>query len=360
MRCLFSLLFLQILLLPVHTHAAEPAHDGHTVKYYQCSMHPWITSDKPESCPVCGMNLTAVHEGAAGKISFGRAAIELSPERRQLIGVTHEKAAVRPLVYSVHSVGHVAYNPDIAAAYAEYREAYGAWRKVRGTPNERIREQAMQLMEIAELKLKLAGMSSEQMEKVKEASFDTRVLKGFFAPTGLILPEGHIWVDTDLYESDSEMVKAGDQVSMTSPALPGQIFSGAVRFAEPVLNEFPRKLRVRVETEHSGNLKAGMAVDLRIRVDLGKKLAVPEAALLESGHTQLVFVDMEDGKIEPREVQAGQRADGYYEIVAGLHEGENVITSAAFLIDSESRLRAAAQGFSSQNTEAAPAGGHRH
>ncbi len=352
MKFLSIFLILQLVIGPVFStpsHAGEHKLQETKEVYYQCSMHPWIVSDKPGNCPICGMRLTKVQPAHAdAKTMNGRTAIEISPERQQIIGVTKDKVLVRPLVYSVHSVGHVAYNPDLATALAEYREAYAAYRKTRKTRTPRLQEQAMQLMELAELKVRLAGMSGQQIEQIKNASFDTRIFSNFFAPEGLSLPEGHVWVDTDLYESDSELVKAGDEVSMAAPALPGKIFKGIVKTSDPVLNEFPRKLRVRIEAPHGNILKAGMAVDMRIVVKLGEKLSVPESALLESGHDQIVFVEEAGGRIVPREVQAGEHADGYYEIVAGLHEGETVITSAAFLIDSESRLRAAAQGHSEE------------
>ncbi len=362
MKLLPNLLILQLVFAPLAAHAAENAGTEQQAEYYQCSMHPWIVSSKPDNCPVCGMKLTKVHASSAkGEAIKGRAAVEISPERQQLTGITKDKAQIRPLVYSVHSVGHVAYNPDAATALAEYQEAYAAYRKTRSSPVERIKEQAMKVMELAELKLRIAGMSSQQFDEIKNASYDTRVPNKFFAPEGLILPEGFVWVDTDLYEPDSELVKPGQEVFMSAPALPGHIFKGTVKVTDALLNEFPRKVRARIGTEHLGLLDWGMAVDIRIVIDLGEKLSIPEDALIDSGHSQMVFVEPTEGHIEPREVQAGQRADGYYEIVAGLHEGETVITSAAFLIDSESRLRAAAQSFSQKNsTEAAPAGGHRH
>lgn len=355
-------LFCGLLLLPlagaVH---AEAQHESHASFYYQCSMHPWITSDKPGNCPVCGMKLTKVHKNNESNVTVkGRTSIEIDSDRQNLIGVTKGKAAVTPLTYSVHSVGHVAYNPDVATSLAEYREAYAAYRTTRGNSSERLRDQAMKTMELAEMKLRISGFSSEQFEQVKNASFDGRVVKNFFAPENLILPEGSVWVDTDLYETDSEAVKIGDKVLMAAPALPGKVFEGTVKTSDPLLNEFPRKLRVRIETPHADALKAGMAVDVRIMVELGSKLAVPEEAVLDSGHSKIVFVENENGRIESREVQTGHLADGHYEIIAGLHEGETIITSGAFLIDSESRLRAAAQGFTKKTQEAAPSTGHRH
>ncbi len=360
MNFLLGVLILQLIFFPAAAHASENGSVAEQkADYYQCSMHPWIVSDKPGNCPVCGMALTKVRGGSAGETKKGRTVVEISPERQQLIGVTKDKAEIRPLVYSIHSVGHVAYNPDVATSLAEYQEAYAAYRRNRGNPPTR--ERAMNVLELAELKLRLAGTSSEQLEEIKSASFDTRVFNKFFVPKGLSLPEGHVWVDTDLYEPDSERTKPGDEVLMTSPALPGKTFKGTVKVADTVLNEFPRKVRVRIETEHANSLKAGMAVDVRIKINLGEKLSIPEDALLDSGLSQIVFVDQGEGHFEPRDVQVGERADGYDEIIAGLHEGETVATSAVFLIDSESRLRAVAQSFSKNNpAEAAPASGHQH
>jgi len=378
MKFLPMILIVQLVMCPfigTSAYAAEKGLKEPSEDYYQCSMHAWIVSDKPGNCPVCGMRLTKTQgNAAAGEAVKGRASIKISSERQQMIGVTKDQALTRPLVYSVHSVGHVAYNPDLAATLAEYREAYAVFRKTRKTRTPKFQEKAMQLMELAELKVRLSGLSGQQIEEMKNANFDTRILNNFFAPEGLVLAEGNVWVDTDLYESDSELVKPGDEVSMAAPALPGKIFKGIVRTADPVLNEFPRKLRIRIETTPEEVLKAGMAVDVRIIVKLGDRLSVPETALLDTGHSQVVFVAHDDGKMEPRQVQTGQHADGFYEIISGLHEGERVITSATFLIDSESRLKAAAQGqglsgkkaaeaqtgLASSPSEAVPAVGHAH
>lgn len=364
MKLLFIVLIFQFLLFPVTGVFAEE-HSGHAeyeADQYQCSMHPWIVSDKPGNCPICGMKLTKVHQETAKRdLIKGRSTVEISPERRQLIGITKGKVQKRPLVYSVHSVGHVAYNADIVTALSEYRDAYAAARKSLLAPAGPAKEKAMALMEIAEMKLRLAGLSSGQMDQTKTDDFAASILKNSFVPRSLILPEDSVWVDTDLYESDSMLVKPDDKVFISSPILPGQIFEGIVRTVDPVLNEYPRKLRVRIEAAHRNFLKEGMAVDLQVKVDLGEKISIPETALLESGQSQIVFVDQNDGSIAPRQVRAGQHADEYYEIISGLSEGETVITSAAFLIDSESRLRAAAQSFAKTSlAEAMPAVEHQN
>jgi len=368
MKFLVAFLMVSFAFLPFPSAglAEEHAHAGHdhaapASDYYQCSMHPWIVSDKPGKCPICGMPLVHVTETSNEGLINGRAAVQISPARQQLIGVTKDKAQIKPLVYSVHTVGHAAYNPDVATAFTEYREAYVAFRKSRVNTTEKIRDRAEKLMELAELKLRLAGLSDEQFKQIRDTSFDPKILASIYSPPTLELPQGHGWVDADLYESDSELVRPGQHVMMASPALPGKVFEGVVRTTDPILNEFPRKLRVRIDTDKGDALKAGMAVDMRIEVELGDKLVVPEEAVLDSGFSKVVFVGQGEDRIEPRQVMTGMEGDGYVEILDGLKEGETVVTSAAFLIDSESRLRAAAQGFTAgKTTEAAPASGHRH
>jgi len=114
---------------------------------------------------------------------------------------------------------------------------------------------------------------------------------------------------------------------------------------DPNLTVETRSLRVRIKVPNPGGLlKLEMFVNAAIKADLGMTLALPESALLDSGTRKLAFVDLGEGRIEPREVRIGRAADGYYELLSGVKEGEKVVTSANFLIDSESRLKAAISG----------------
>ena len=166
--------------------------------------------------------------------------------------------------------------------------------------------------------------------------------------TNLLLPMETVWVYADIYAYESGLVKPGQTARITTPAFPKLRYEGAIRTVDPVMNAMTRSLRVRIEVPDTEKLlKPEMFVDVFIEVPLGTNLAIPEQAVVDTGDTQIVFVDTGEGRMEPREVEVGYIADGFYEIFSGLSEGETVISSANFLIDSESRFRAAAQAFKS-------------
>jgi Cu(I)/Ag(I) efflux system membrane fusion protein len=135
-------------------------------------------------------------------------------------------------------------------------------------------------------------------------------------------------------------------------------FEGDLITVDPVLNAMTRTLRVRIAVPNGEKaLKPEMFVDVVLEVPLGTKLSIPEEAVLDTGERQLVFVDKGEGRIEPREVRVGYEGEGYYEVLSGLAKGEKVVSSANFLIDSESRLRAAVKGFTGGEKREE---GHRH
>ena len=117
--------------------------------------------------------------------------------------------------------------------------------------------------------------------------------------------------------------------------------TGDVRAIDSVVNSETRTLRVRVEVANPrGDLKPEMYLSATIHASIGKKLAVPDTAVLDTGVRQLVYVQTQPGQYEPREIKVGREASGYYEALSGVKEGELVVTSANFLIDSESKIRA--------------------
>ena len=128
---------------------------------YQCPMHPHIISDKPGNCPICGMQLVRVEEVLATDqvTPEGHAAVTVTPERQQLIGMTSALVQEIPLTFSIHAAGHVAYNPDVSQALAEYAEAYRAYWRAKRIGTDVAREWRDGLMELAELRLRLAGFS---------------------------------------------------------------------------------------------------------------------------------------------------------------------------------------------------------
>jgi Cu(I)/Ag(I) efflux system membrane fusion protein len=152
-------------------------------------------------------------------------------------------------------------------------------------------------------------------------------------------------VYVEIYDYEAGFVKSGQSAEFTSPAFPGDPFTGVVRTVDSIVNSETRTLRVRVEVPNpQGDLKPEMYLSATIHAALGKKLAVPDSAVLDTGMRQLVYVQTAPGQYEPREIRVGREASGYYEVKSGLKEGENVVTSANFLIDSESKIRSAVQG----------------
>lgn len=154
-----------------------------------------------------------------------------------------------------------------------------------------------------------------------------------------------VWLIADVYEHEAGRVSVGTRASMTMAAYPGQTFTGRVQFVYPTVDAATRTLKVRVELANPGlKLRPGMYGDVVFATPGGEALVVPDEAVVDTGEHRYVFVSKEGGRFEPRAVKVGGRADGKIEIVEGLADGETVVTTGNFLIDSESRLRAAIEG----------------
>lgn len=380
------MLFLSLPLVWIGCHGDTSSMGAHGKALYQCSMHPQITSDKPENCPICGMRLTRVEQagssshkksGGKGKILYyqhpmnpsvhsdkpakdemgmaytpvyegdvsegaeieipGHGEVFISPERQQLIGMQTAVVEKKPLVLTIRTVGSVAYDPELNNTFTEYKQAVHAYEKVKDSPLPEIRERGESLVQSAKFKLKLAGLSDEQMQQL---------VNGKEENLNLLLPAETIWIYADIYAYESGLVKPGQSVKITTPAFPKMKYTGEIKTVDAVLNAMTRSLRVRIEASDKEKLlKPEMFVDVEIEIPLGTNLAVPEQAVVNTGQSQLVFVDKGEGRIDPREVEVGYNAGDFYEILSGLVEGEKVVSSANFLIDSESRFRAAAQSF---------------
>lgn len=167
-----------------------------------------------------------------------------------------------------------------------------------------------------------------------------------------------VWVYAQVFQTDLGKIAAGDPATVTVDAYPGTEFRGRVNQVLPQVDMTTRTTRVRLVFANPGlKLKPGMFVNVRFHIPLGRRLAVPASAIFHSGLRQLVFISQGDGMLEPREVELGPRAGEEYVVLKGLKEGENIVTSANFLIDSESQLTAAAGTFSPPPPGAGAAGG---
>ncbi len=299
-----------------------------------------------------GMDLVPVYDEARGaNLSLqtstppGYASVLLTPEKQQLVGVKTALAKRQALTKTVRTVGTIAHDPELYQAEQELIQAQIAWQQAQANQTPEIAEQAKQLVESSRFHLRHLGLSEEMMNEISTwTKPDHRLLLG---------GAGQYWIYASIYEYELSYVRPGQVVSIDVSAFPGQSFSGTVKAIDPMLDPATRTARARIIVEDpQGVLKPGMYVNVSIAVTLGDVLAVPEEAVFRTGEQQILFVDKGQGLFEPRQVVLGAKADGLIEVKSGVAEGETVVTSGNFLIDSESRLKGALQGAGSET--------HRH
>jgi RND family efflux transporter MFP subunit len=151
----------------------------------------------------------------------------------------------------------------------------------------------------------------------------------------------NVWVLADVYEADIGRVSAGQRATLTLQALPGSSFTGKVAYLYPAVNPQSRTMQARIVVPNTkGRLRPGMYADVTIDLGMTEGTTIPADALVDTGEAQYVFVALPGGRFEPRPVTVGARTAEKVQILRGVHPGENVVTTANFLIDSESRLRA--------------------
>jgi hypothetical protein len=357
-------------------------HQGHTLSSqkdsYYCPMHPGYTSDKPGDCTICGMKLVKKEvaqeiekkANLPSKILYYRhpmnpkarstvpmkdqmgmeyipvyaeekemesGGIQISTERQQFIGVQKETVQKRNLVKEINSVGRIAYDPELYVAQQEYIEALKAQENTQDSKLRLIPEQMKSLAAAARRKLLLLGMSKAEIEELSPGSK---------ADSSLYLPEEDIaWVYITIYEYEVGLVKVGQIIEIGSVAYPGDLFAGEIVSITPVLDANTRSINVRAKIKNLENkLKPEMFVNAKIKVEIGEKLAVPEEAVMDTGERRIVFIAQPEGHFASRKVTLGHKAGRYYEVLDGLDEGDLVVTSGNFFIDSESRLKSALSG----------------
>jgi membrane fusion protein, copper/silver efflux system len=167
-----------------------------------------------------------------------------------------------------------------------------------------------------------------------------------------------VWIEAQVFEADLPFVRVGMPVKVALPYVADREFDGKVSFIYPYLQGETRTGQVRIELPNqAGVLKPQMYADVSFQIDRGERLQVPAAAIIFTGPRRLVFVDLGEGRLRPREVQLGLKSNQTYEVVSGLAEGERVVTSGNFLIAAESRLRSAAEYWGG---EIGTGDGHAH
>jgi Cu(I)/Ag(I) efflux system membrane fusion protein len=373
---------------PAQTKAADTKAER-KIKYYRNPMGLPDTSPVPKKDSM-GMDYIAVYEGD----DTDDGSVKLSPGKIQRTGARSEPVVKRPVTSLIRAPGTVqederrvsvvalrfegfvesvanvttgdhvhkgqvlmnVYSRALSSAAAEYLSAFnagatgkelkGARRRLENlaTPEAAIKE----LERTKEISLSIAWLAPQDGEILER-----NVVPGMRAGPGDVLfriaDHGLVWVLIDVAERDLPQVAVGTKVTIRPRALAGQSLSGTVALIYPHLNAATRTARIRIEVPNPDELlRPEMYVDAEIEAGTpGPVLAVAESAVLDSGSRQAVLVDKGEGRFEPREVKLGRRGGGFVEVTQGVSEGEAVVTSANFLIDAESNLKAALKGFAS-------------
>jgi len=363
---------------------------------------------------VKGMSMESIQkEGKMQEMAPGT--VQISPEKQQLVGVKFGTVEVRPLEKVIRTVGRVdydekriamvslkvggwiedlyvdftgkyvrkgeplltIYSPDLVSTQEEYLLALTAKKSLTKSSFPEVAGSGESLAESARRRLKLWDITDEEIKDLEESGKAKRTLTLYAPFTGFVLEKSAykgmnvmpgmalykladlsvVWLYADIYEYELPFVRLGQEATVQLTYLPGETFRGKAIYIYPSLNPETRTAKVRFEfpNPHDG-LKPEMFANVEIKVHLGQKLAVPEGAIINTGIRQVAIIDRGDGYFEPREVKVGSRVDDYYEVISGLKAGERVVTSASFLVDSESNLKEAMGGMA--NMPGMEHGGH--
>jgi len=269
------------------------------------------------------------------------------------------------------------YSPDLAATEREYLVAKQNQQRVAGSTVPGVAESAASLLSAASERLKQWGVPQRELVRLEstgqvqqELQVDSPV-SGYIIernalPNLTVQPETRlysvadlstVWIFAEVFQNDLGRIKVGDRASLTVDTYPGRNFEGRVNFIYPQVDMTTRTARVRLIFPNPGlKLTPGMFVNAVLQVRAGTQLVIPASGVLQSGTRQIVFVNRGDGYLEPREVELGARAGENFVILKGLKEAEEILTSANFLIDSESQLQAALGSFTPPPPGAGSAG----
>jgi len=362
--------------------AAEKKHERR-ILFYRSPMNPKATSPSPKKDEM-GMDYSPVYEEEATGAKADAGVVRISPEKIQRAGVKSEMVKRRRLTRLIRTVGRV--EPVENLVYNITTKIPGWVEKlyVNRTdqmvhPGDPLLElyspdlvTAQALLDASKKRLKYWDISDDQISRLEESGKTTRtmiirapahgsvtekmVVQGQKIEAGeplfRIIDHSNVWVYGEIYEYEMPYIKLGEKADLTASYAPGDVYKGriehiyshlgSIRYEQGKETEV-RTAKVRFELPNTdGKLKLGMYLNVEISVTAAvSALSVPDSAVIDSGRTQMIIIDRRDGTFEPRKVAVGARGDGYYEIKSGIREGEWAVTSANFLIDSESNLNAA-------------------
>lgn len=320
------------------------------IKYWTCGMHPQVRQDKPGNCPICNMKLVAVYEQETPAVSeeAKEEIVKLNSRDIALAGIKSEAVTFRHLFKQIRTVGKIAFDPELYKTEEEFIQAIKIQKDLEASDIAEVKKRAEALVEASKLKLRLQGLSEEQIDELSGQSQPDRSL----IISDRVSP--YAWVYADIYEYELGWIQVGQPVKIVSVSFPAEEFSGTIEAIDPVLNPMTRAVRIRAKI---GNpqllLKLQMYADVIIESYLTDEhnrhkpvLTVPKEAVLDTGMRKVVYLDLGEGAYLGKEIKIGPEAtaevngkkEKFYPVLSGLEEGDLVVTKANFLIDSQSQI----------------------
>ena len=387
------------------------------VLYYRNPMNPEVTSPVPMKDEM-GMDYVPVYAEeaapAAGGVT-GMATVEITSEGIHLSGVQTEPAVFERVARSVRTVGTVTadetrirhvhtktagwveklfvnftgqlvrrgqpilsiYSQELLASQEEFLRARKTASKFAASELQEVRRGGEELLQSAEQRLRLFDVPEEFIAELKRTGQPQRAVTLLAPVSGFVTAKevfegqqiepgmelftitdlSRVWIEADFYEYEARALHVGQEAKVTLPYDPSRALAGRVTYVYPTLNPDSRTLRVRLEFQNPDfALKPAMFANVELPLEATDGIVIPDSAVIDTGERQIVFVSLGGGRFEPREVTLGVRSSGKARVLSGIAAGDQVVTRANFLLDSESQLRAAVAGMK-KRSDRGPGGG---
>jgi membrane fusion protein, copper/silver efflux system len=379
------------------------------VKMYQSPMHPWITSEKPGNCTICGMALVPVYEGESG-IEVDPGIVALNPRSVDVLAVT--AVPVRRLDLSkslrfsgileddenIHRIIAAFYDGRIDQIYVEHvgqqvekgqplaaiyspellyvvREYQNAMRSgdpaVARNSAQRLVQYGLSAEQVAVLAKQPDNVYTiDLLAPISGTVLVKKAFKGQYIKTGEPLFEmgnlSRLWFHAEVYERDLPDIRIGQKATLTTPTVPGRTFEGIVTFIDPNFDARTRSTKVRIEVDNppADGEQHGLQrvlphrayAEAEIAANFGEALVIPRSAVLRDGRRSVVYVEKSPGAYEQRSVKTGRVGDEGIEILKGLNEGERVVAQGNLMIDAEAQLRGSIASTQTMSALSKPVG----
>jgi len=375
---------------------------GKKIKYWAAPMDPTYIRNEPGKSPM-GMDLVPVY-AEDGEEKEPASTIRIDPVTIQNMGVRLGRVKRKPLSKYIRAFGNITYDerliytvntkfngwieklyvnfigetvkkgqplfeiysPELVTAQEEYLLALQQNRDLKDSSYVRIREGAQRLLKASHTRLRYWDLSERQIKTIENTGNVQKTLTIYSPARGVVIKknafQGHyvkagqhqyeiadlskVWVDVDIYEYEFPWVRKGMPAKMELSYIPGKVFNGNVLFVYPFLTAKTRTARLRLEFPNADyQLMPDMYANVTLESAIvGDSLVIPQEAVIDSGVRKIVFVALGKGKFQPREVKLGVEGnDNEFQVLEGLQENEEIVISAQFMLDSESRLREAIQ-----------------